>query len=57
VGLCENGRAKYYRKFDEQLADTLMLMSNSLKAGFSFLQSVEMVAREAQPPISENLDA
>jgi tight adherence protein B len=46
-------RAKYYRKFDEQLADTLMLMSNSLKAGFSFLQSVEMVAREAQPPISE----
>jgi tight adherence protein B len=46
-------RAKYYRKFDEQLADTLMLVSNSLKAGFSFLQSIEMVAREAQPPIAD----
>jgi tight adherence protein B len=46
-------RARYYRKFDEQLADTLMLMANSLKAGFSFLQSVEIVSREAQPPISD----
>jgi tight adherence protein B len=46
-------RARYYRQFDEQLADTLMLVSNSLKAGFSFLQSIEMVAREAQPPIAD----
>jgi tight adherence protein B len=36
-------RARYYRQFDEQLADTLMLVSNSLKAGFSFLKSIEMV--------------
>lgn len=46
-------RAKYYRRFDEQLSDTLMLMANSLKAGFSFLQTMEMVAREAQPPIGD----
>ena len=46
-------RAAYYRAFDEQLADTLTLMANSLKAGFSFLQSLEMVGREAQPPISD----
>ncbi|MBV9471135.1 MAG: type II secretion system F family protein [Abitibacteriaceae bacterium] len=46
-------RARYYRKFDEQLAETLLLMANSLKAGFSFLQSMEMVAREAPSPISE----
>jgi tight adherence protein B len=46
-------RGRYYRRFDEQLADTLLLMSNSLKAGFSFLQSVDMVAREAQPPICD----
>ncbi|HEX8551261.1 MAG TPA: type II secretion system F family protein [Abditibacteriaceae bacterium] len=46
-------RAKYYRRFDEQLSDTLLLMSNSLKAGFSFLQAIDMVAREAQPPISD----
>lgn len=46
-------RAAYFRAFDEQLADTLTLMANSLKAGFSFLQSIEMVSREAQPPISD----
>lgn len=45
-------RARYYRRFDEQLADTLMLMSNSLRAGFSFLQALEMVARESPFPIS-----
>jgi tight adherence protein B len=45
-------RARYYRKFDEQLADTLMLMSNSLRAGFSFLQALEMIAREAPFPIA-----
>jgi tight adherence protein B len=46
-------RDKYYRNFEEQLADTLLLMANSLKAGFSFLQTMEMVGRESQPPISE----
>jgi len=46
-------RGRYYRKFDEQLADTLLLMSNSLKAGFSFLQAIDMVSRESQPPISD----
>ena len=46
-------RAAYYRKFDDQLADALMLMSNSLRAGFSFLQAMEMVAREAPAPIGD----
>lgn len=46
-------RARYYRTFEEQLADTLMLMANGLRAGFSFLQSMEMVSRESPPPISE----
>jgi len=46
-------RAIFYRKFDDQLADALMLMSNSLRAGFSFMQAMEMVAREAPKPISE----
>ena len=45
-------KARYYRRFDEQLSDILRLMSNSLRAGFSFLQAVEMVAREAPFPVS-----
>ena len=46
-------KMKYSRQFEQQLADTLMLMANSLRAGFSFLQSLEMVSREAQPPVSD----
>lgn len=46
-------RAAYYRKFDDQLSDSLMLMANSLRAGFSFLQAMEMVAREAPAPIGD----
>jgi tight adherence protein B len=40
------------KAFNAGLADTIMLLANSLRAGSSFLQSVEMVVREAQPPIS-----
>ena len=35
-----------------QIADSLILMANSLRAGHSFLQSMEMVAKEMAPPIS-----
>lgn len=52
-GYIKYQRAKLYRMFEEQLADTLLLMANSLKAGFSFLQSMEMVGRESQPPIAD----
>jgi tight adherence protein B len=39
--------------FNKQLPDTITLVSNSLRAGSSFLQSIELVSREAQPPMSE----
>jgi tight adherence protein B len=45
----KSGRLK---AFNGGLSDTIMLLANSLRAGSSFLQSVEMVCREAQPPIS-----
>ena len=38
--------------FNKQLPDTITLIANSLRAGSSFLQGIEMVVREAQPPIS-----
>lgn len=46
-------KARYYRQFEEQLSDTLLLMSNGLRAGFSFLQSMEMISRESPPPICD----
>ena len=45
-------KAKRLKAFNCNLADTITLLANSLRAGSSFLQSVEMVVREAQPPIS-----
>ena len=50
VGRRQTGRLK---AFNEQLGDTIQLMSNSLRSGMSLLQSMDMVAREGNPPISD----
>jgi tight adherence protein B len=42
--------------FSEQLPNTITLLANSLRAGSSFLQGIELVTREAQPPISEEFE-
>lgn len=39
--------------FNDQLGDTITLLANSLRSGYSLLQSMEMVARELPPPMSE----
>lgn len=44
------------RTFNEQLPDTITLLANSLRAGSSFLQGIELVTREARPPISEEFE-
>ena len=45
-------RAARLRAFNGQLADTITLIANALRAGSSFLQAVELVVRETRPPIS-----
>lgn len=47
-----SGRLK---AFNKQLPDTIVLLSNSLRAGSSFLQSIELVSREGEPPMSEEM--
>lgn len=39
--------------FTEQLGDCLTTIANALRAGYSFPQSVDVVAREMEPPISD----
>jgi len=41
------------KAFNNQLGDTLLLLSNALKAGYSFAQAVDTVAKNAAPPIAE----
>jgi tight adherence protein B len=39
------------KAFNEQLGDTIGLLANSLRSGYSLLQSMELVSREATDPI------
>ena len=41
--------------FNKQLPDTITLLSNSLRAGSSFLQSIELVSRETPPPMGSEM--
>jgi len=49
-------QAKRLSSFNEQLPDTITLLANSLRAGSSFLQGIELVTREARPPISQEFE-
>lgn len=49
-------RARRRRLFADQLVDALILMSNGLRAGYSIQQSVELVAQESKPPISQEFE-
>lgn len=42
-----------YKLFNDQLGDAITLISNSLKAGYSFQQAIDSVATEMPPPISD----
>ena len=48
-------RKKRLRRFEEQLPNTLNLLSGSLRAGFSFIQGLEAVAEEASEPTRREL--
>lgn len=62
VGLCGSvvpillvrmARQKRLAKFNNQIGDALIIMSNSLRSGFSFLQAMDMVRKELPNPISK----
>lgn len=44
-------------KFNSQIGDALVIMSNSLRSGFSFLQSMDMVRKEMADPIAKEFGA
>ena len=46
-------RARRLNRFNEQLVDALLSMSNALKAGFSILQAFESVTKEERDPIAQ----
>lgn len=45
-------RKKRQQEFNKQLGESLVIMNNCIKAGFSFQQAMESIASDMQPPIS-----
>lgn len=41
------------KAFNDQLGDTMVLIANALRTGYSFMQSVDMVSREMAKPIGD----
>ena len=48
-----SSRHKKIRALNNQIVDMLALVSNGLKAGYSFFQTIGIVARDMQPPMSQ----
>jgi tight adherence protein B len=46
---------KRINKLDAQLPDTLTMLSNSLKAGFGLMQSMDLVSKEMEHPIATEI--
>ncbi|HLM44467.1 MAG TPA: type II secretion system F family protein [Myxococcaceae bacterium] len=53
IMLVKHYRARRIKRFNVQLVDALQAMANAFKAGLTFPQAIEHVAREAQPPLSQ----
>jgi tight adherence protein B len=49
----KNRGNKRIKSFNGQLGDTITLAANSLRSGYSLLQSMELISKEAPSPISD----
>lgn len=50
--MLDRSKGKRVQLFNSQIVQALGLISNGLKVGYSFLQAVEMVAAEMEPPMA-----
>ncbi|NLT40251.1 MAG: type II secretion protein F [Clostridiales bacterium] len=54
--LVQRSRKKRQEAFNKQFGESLVIMRNSIKAGFSFQQAMESIAVEMQPPLSTEFE-
>lgn len=54
--LARIARRRRQQGIEGQIIDALTLISSSLKAGYSFLQAIEMASREVPPPLGEEFE-
>ena len=53
MALVRHYRKRRIRRFNGQLVEALQSMANAFKAGLTFPQAIEHVAREASPPLQQ----
>lgn len=51
--LVKHYRVRRIKRFNAQLVDALQAMANAFKAGLTFQQSVEQIARDSYPPLQQ----
>jgi tight adherence protein B len=54
--LLKRAAKKRINKIEKQLAETLVLVSNALRAGFGLMQAISQAARQVEDPISGELN-
>lgn len=50
--MVQRSRSKQQQLFNKQLSESLTIMSNCMRSGYSFQQAMHSVSKEMQPPIS-----
>ncbi|MEL4106864.1 type II secretion system F family protein [Oscillospiraceae bacterium WX1] len=50
--LVKRAKKKRQQLFNKQLGETLVVMGNCMRSGYSFQQAMESIAKDMQPPIS-----
>ena len=50
--MVQRSRSKQQQLFNKQLGESLTIMSNCMRSGYSFQQAMHSVSKEMQPPIS-----
>ncbi|HEX3039875.1 MAG TPA: type II secretion system F family protein [Caproiciproducens sp.] len=54
--LVQRSKKKRQDLFNKQLGQSLVIMSNSIKSGYSFQQAMQSIASDMQPPISTEFE-
>jgi len=50
--MVQRSRSKQQQLFNKQLGESLTIMSNCMRSGYSFQQAMHSVSKEMQPPVS-----
>ncbi|MDW7675481.1 MAG: type II secretion system F family protein [Bacillota bacterium] len=54
--MLKSAQAKRLAQLNNQMGDTLVMMANSLRAGFSFFQAMDLISKEMPAPISQEFN-